>query len=175
MTPDTYARLAPAVQAFHRLQGRVVLHGEVQVEPPAGRGAGWLARLLGTPLKGARGPIVFELHAAPQAETWVRHFPQRRMASRLTQAPDGTLAEHLGWARLRFALVALPDGQLRMELLQLRCLGLACPRWLLPRITAQERGDAARLYFHVEAEMPFLGRVARYVGHLDLPATEPSP
>ena len=76
---------------------------------------------------------------------------------------------------MRFRLDALPDGRLSMALLQLRCLGLACPRWLMPRITAQERGEGDRLHFHVEAAMPGLGRVVRYVGHLVLPQGEERP
>jgi hypothetical protein len=169
-----YAELAPAVQAFHRLRGRVELHGEVSIEPPRSPLARLIGRLLGSPRQAAQGPIRFELDAAPAAETWTRHFPGRTMRSHMRLVEGGT-RERLGAADLRFTLHAA-DGALVMQLRAMRFLGVPCPRWLLPRIVAQETGDAqGRLHFHVAASVPGVGLVTRYRGWLDVAAARQMP
>lgn len=169
-----YAMLPPAVQAFHRLRGRVELHGEVSIEPPHSPLARLIGRLLGSPRQAAQGPIRFELDAAPEAETWTRHFPGRTMQSSM-QLIDGGTREQLGAADLRFTLHAT-DGKLVMQLRAMRFLGIPCPRWLLPRIVAEETGDAqGRLHFHVAASVPGVGLVTRYRGWLDVAAARQMP
>lgn len=164
-----YAALPPAVQAFHRLQGRVELHGQVRIEPPRSLPARLIGRLLGSPLRPAEGPIRFVLEAQPRAETWTRHFPGRTMRSQMRLAPDGRgTQETLGAATLRFTLAAA-DDRLTMQLRSMRFLGIPCPRWLLPQIVAEETADeAGRLHFHVAASVRGVGLVTRYRGWLDV-------
>jgi hypothetical protein len=90
------------------------------------------------------------------------------MTSRL-RLQDGLIEEQLGAARLRFALTAAEDA-LHMHLVGLRFFGVPCPRWLLPRLTAQETGIDDRLHFRVSAALPWIGTVASYSGHLLLEA-----
>lgn len=164
---DQYVRLAAAVQRFHRLQGRVQLHGEVETAAPGSLLARLLAGLLGTPRQAERGVIRFELEADPQSERWTRHFPSRTMRSDFRRAGP-LLEEHLGPVRLGFELLAT-DGALRMSLVRLHAFAVPCPRWLMPRIVAEERGVGGRLHFNVRAELPLVGIVAGYRGHLELP------
>ncbi|MHA6883928.1 DUF4166 domain-containing protein [Ralstonia pseudosolanacearum] len=161
-----YAQLAPAVQAFHRLSGRVVLHGEVETQPPASRAARWLAWCIRTPRTMTRGPIRFTLDAASAQETWTRQFPRQIMRSTLSLG-DGHIVERLGATQLRFTLEAV-DRALHMRLQGLRFLGVPCPAWLRPEVVAEETGDGDRLHFNVRASVPLLGVVAAYRGHLDL-------
>ena len=173
----SYARLAPALQRFHRLHGRHVLQGEVTTDAPASPLAGLLARGLGSPRRSANGPIRFELDVDAGGETWTRHFPGRTMSSRLREV-DGELVERLGAARLVFTL-AVADGRLVMRLRDVRFLGIACPAFLRPRIVAEETGEQGsggreRLHFRVEAHVPGVGQVVGYRGHLDLPAVDAS-
>lgn len=162
-----FEQLPEAVQRFHRLQGAWTLTGEVETEAPTT----WLARCLawglGTPRRATRGAIRFELLASPTVETWRRHFPAQSMQSTL-RLQGRELQESLGLSRLRFRLAASPQG-LEMLLVELHFLGLPCPRWLRPRIVAREQGRGQRLHFEVSADVPFIGRVAGYRGHLDLP------
>ena len=167
-----YAELAPAVQSFHRMAGRVRLHGEVETEPPASRAARWLAWCIRTPRTPTRGPIHFALHATAREETWTRHFPRHTMRSTLT-LHQGRIMERLGAAHLFFALEA-QDGLLRMRLEGLRFLGIPCPAWLRPTVLAEETGNGERLHFHVRASVPLLGLVAAYRGYLDLTTLEPA-
>ena len=169
---ERFWQLDPAVQRFHRLQGRHCLAGEVTTRAPASRLAWLLALCLGAPRHAGRGPIRFELDAAPAVETWTRHFPGRTMRSRLSADPDG-VAEVLGPLHLSFALTAR-DGALEMRLTRLALWRIVCPRRLMPRVQARESGDAGRLNFTVEAALPAIGLVARYEGHLALAGQVPS-
>lgn len=162
-----YTRLAPAVRRFHALQGRHVLHGWVDADPPASMAARVLAWCLGTPRAARSGPLRFELDATPTLEIWTRHFPGQTMVSRLSPGPR-RVVERLGPTRLTFRLAGDAAG-LGMQLERIHVLGVPCPRWLMPRVVAQESGDAARLHFHVQAFMPLAGRVASYRGYLELP------
>jgi hypothetical protein len=164
-----YERMHPAVRAFHDLQGSVELQGEVATEPPQGWMATVLAVLLGTPRRGDRGAIRFELRGDAEAQEWIRHFPARTMRSRL-RAQGGRVVETLGPVRLVFA-IREESGSLVMQLDALRCLGIPCPRWLLPVIHARETGSGSRLEFDVRATLPLVGQVAGYKGWLRIPET----
>lgn len=164
---ERFARLDPAVQAFHRLAGRHALHGWVRTQAPQSLAARLLALCLGTPLRASEGAIRFELQAGPLREVWTRFFPAQTMRSSL-HLQGGQIIESLGAARLGFRLEA-DGGRLVMRLQQLRFLGMACPTWLQPRIVAEERGEGDRLHFRIEAAVPWVGVVASYSGHLQLP------
>ena len=162
-----FTALAPALRRFHGLSGHHELHGVVETDPPASAIGRALAWGLGSPRRAASGPIRFELDAAPDAETWTRHFPARTMRSRM-QLVDGRVVERMGLARLVFSLDEV-DGGLRMRLQSLRFLGIPCPAWLRPRLLAEETGDGDRLCFRIEAAVTGLGRVVGYRGHLVVP------
>lgn len=163
--------LAPAVREFHGTAGRVAFDGWVETVAPRTRLALWLARWLGTPLQGGSHPIRFELDARPDLEIWTRHFLRRTMRSRMAFG-SGCLVERLGYVQLHFEL-SEQGGALRMHLREMRCLGLRCPRWLLPRVRAIEIGEGRRLHFDVQGDLPFIGLVAAYRGHLDLSSARP--
>ncbi len=161
-----YANLPLAVQRFHRLTGRIVLHGWVETHAPVSALARVLAYCLGTPRIASSGPLRFELEAGPCIESWTRHFPTQTMTSRM-RLVGGQVEERLGTAQLTFNLAAV-DGKLKMELARLRFLGVPCPRWLMPRVVADETGTEDQLHFQVVAALPLVGVVASYQGHLDL-------
>jgi hypothetical protein len=167
---QSFTQLAPALQRFHGLRGRHVLSGQVQIAVPASIGAKLLAVLLGTPLKPCQGAIRFELDAQPGQETWLRHFPGKTMRSTL-QGAGPYVTERLGAATLSFQLTE-QNGALNMQLVHMRFLGFACPKWLLPHIIARETGQPDQLHFEVQAVVPILGLVTRYTGFLTLPTPE---
>ena len=167
-----YAQLAPAVQTFHRMTGRVTLRGGVETEPPASRVARSLAWCIRTPHTPTRGPIRFMLDATTTEETWTRHFPRHTMRSTLFLHQE-RIIERLGAVRLVFALEA-EHGVLRMRLEGLRFLGIPCPAWLRPAVLAEETGSGDRLHFNVRASVPLLGVVAAYRGYLDLTTMKPA-
>ena len=168
---DRYAALPVPLQRFHRLSGRHELHGLVETDPPDSAAGRMLAWCLGTPTRATHGPIRFVLEAAPEVETWTRHFPGRTMRSRMHFA-SGRIVERMGPARLAFTL-DVSGGRLRMRLQALRFFGIPCPAWLQPRLVAEEAGDEVargqRLHFRIEAGVPLVGRVVGYRGYLVLP------
>lgn len=169
---ERFDHLPLAVRRFHRLVGLQELHGWVDTEAPSTLAARLLALCIGTPRRAMSGPIRFELHAAPEAETWTRHFPSQTMTSRMRlDAPR--VVERLGAARLTFNLCAA-DGRLEMRLTGLRFLGVPCPRWLLPTIIAEETGQHDQLHFRVRASLPVIGTVTSYRGHLTIVEKEAS-
>lgn len=165
-----YARLPVAVQRFHRLAGHAELRGWVEIGAPASGLARFLAFCLGAPRSAGAGSLRFELDARPTTETWTRHFPTRTMRSRL-QLVAGQVVERLGAARLSFRLSA-SEQQLSMTLVGMHFLGITCPRWLVPRVVAEETGTDDRFYFRVTAAVPVVGMVASYRGHLELPGKD---
>ncbi len=161
-----YARLPLAVQRFHRLTGRTILHGWVETHAPDSALARLLAYCLGTPRRASSGPLCFVLEVGPDMESWIRHFPAKTMTSRM-RLVGGQVEEQLGAAQLTFNLAAV-DGTLKMELARMRFLGVPCPKWLTPRIVADETGGEDQVHFMVVAALPRVGVVASYRGHLDL-------
>jgi Domain of unknown function (DUF4166) len=168
-----YAQLDTSVQRFHAQQGTVVLEGFAQVSGPSNLAGRLVALLIGTPTRSTQAPIRFQLSAEPQSETWTRYFDGRTMRSRLS-GDHGLLCERLGATTLRFAIQAR-DGKLEQVLVAMRCFGVPVPRLLWPRIVARESGNGERFEFHVEAHVPLVGRVVKYVGHLQLPTVKPAP
>jgi hypothetical protein len=166
-----FQRLAPALARFHSLSGTHLLQGRVQVDAPATWSGRLLALALGAPQRAAEGTITFELDARPAAERWTRRFPVQTMQSTLREAAGqvaGQVVEHLGAARLTFALHEA-EGRLVMQLQQLHFCGIACPKWLRPRVVAEETGIGEALHFKVQATVPWVGRVVSYQGHLRVP------
>lgn len=163
---ESFVRLAPEVQQFHRLAGKQTMHGRVEIHAPKSVLGKVLALFLGTPLAATQGPIKFELDAHPSEQTWTRHFPSKTMTSRL-QLIDGQLVEKLGAARLVFKLTEI-DGRLNMHLHRLHFFGVPCPKWLIPCVVAEETGGGGRLHFRVRADVPWVGLVASYQGYLSL-------
>ena len=161
---NSFAQLPVAVQRFHRLSGHKVLNGWVDTQAPSTAVGKLLALCLGTPMRATSGAIRFELDAAPDEETWTRHFPSKKTTSQLCRS-GGFVVEHLGAARLTFGLYVV-EGRLAMQLKKLYFLGVPCPGWLLPRIVAEESGHGDQLHFTVSASLPVVGRVASYSGHL---------
>ena len=129
--------------------------------------AGCRQRWVESPPRSRQGALRFELDASPAEERWTRDFPDRTMTSRL-HAQGDALIETLGAARLTFRLREVA-GAMEMQLAALRFLGIPCPRWLLPKITARETGDHEHLHFDVSAALPWIGQVARYRGTLHVP------
>jgi Domain of unknown function (DUF4166) len=164
---DAFNRLATPVQQFHSFVGRHQYHGQVKVAEPASILAKLLAILLGAPMKASQGPIRFELLAAPATETWTRFFPGKTMRSTLTKSGN-RIVERLGASRLTFELKEV-SGALEMRLEKLHFLGIPCPGWMAPTVTARESGGVNTLNFHVRASVPFVGTVASYTGHLNIP------
>lgn len=165
---DEFETLAPIVRRFHGVSGMHRYEGEVSIEGATsllGRLVAWLGRL---PSTAPAARFSFTIDATPAREIWTRYFPSRTMRSVLTADGD-QLTERLGMFRLRFNLMS-DNGHLRMQLLRITALGVPCPRWLFPKVVAEERGSDGRFHFDIRMHVPFAGQVVRYRGYLAMPA-----
>lgn len=162
--------LPAPLRSFHAAQGQHRFEGRYSAQGPTTLPAKLLARLMSLPGSVEDQAFSFELSADEQQEAWQRHFAGKTMRSCMRLQGD-ELVEQLGPARFHFAL-AVQEGELVMLLQSVSVLGLLrLPRFLFPAIVARETTSPGRLHFHVEARMPWLGLLAAYRGHLEIPAT----
>ena len=104
----------------------------------------------------------------PDRMIWNRRFGERKLEScfRLQQ---GRLIESLGPFRLQLRL-EVRDDRLRYVLERATLFGIPVPRSLAPDLEAWEGEREGRYDFAVEVRLPFIGRLVRYEGLLDLAA-----
>ena len=69
-----------------------------------------------------------------------------------------------------FALDVSPDG-MALKMQGVRLLGVPLPRFMLPSVFTFESECEGRYRFEVEASLPVLGRIVRYVGWLQADAS----
>jgi len=159
--------LDPPLRELHRGMG-----GTWRGTASVTRAKGWLAsiacRLAGLPPDMRDAPLRFELRSNGRQEIWTRWFGSSpAMSSRL--CADGKhLVEHLGPAKVRFALQA-EQGSLRWEAVGLKVLGIALPRRAFD-LRARIGGRDGQYHFFIEAKVAGLGALIRYEGKLAVQA-----
>ena len=171
---NQFNQLDANVQQFHRVQGIHHLKGRCCIRGAESLTGKLICILLRLPKATAVADLEFELKASEREETWIRHFPQRTMQSRLQAAADGLLGERIGPARLLFSLT-VDDGQLSMQLKAIRIFGLPWPKHWFPEVWAIERGEQDRFHFDVGARLRRFGLIVAYSGYLNLPEAESIP
>lgn len=166
-----YSELAPEIQTFHALQGSYRLKGEVDV---IGAETAWgrlLSRVMRFPASSPQQAFEFHLRTENGRELWQRHFPTRTMVSSMSVRRN-FLVESFGPMQCRFLLRA-ESHALIMEPQGMRCFGLPLPSFLLPQITATERGANGKLHFDVSARWPGSYLTVAYRGWLDISSAVP--
>ena len=158
-----FERLPDTVRRAH--VGTIRLSGHARVTR-GGIIAGILANAMGLPAMADRVEMSVEGEHLPDRMIWNRRFGDRRFQS-CFMLDRGRLIESLGPFRLRLRL-KVQDHQLRYALERVTLFGLAMPRSLAPHLDAWEGERAGRYDFAVEVRLPFIGRLVRYEGLLDL-------
>jgi hypothetical protein len=158
-----FATLPMPLQSIHARSGRHLYRGEVEVV--RGRGAlatlcAWTTRLPSN----WRGVVEVEIDAANARETWIRHFGEHRMASRLW-ARDGLLHERLGMLRFGFKL-GIEDDVIVWRVERVHALGMRLPRTWFAGVQARESEREGRYCFDVAAALPGVGLLVGYRGWL---------
>jgi hypothetical protein len=167
---DEYTKLSVEIQAFHALQGQYRLRGEVDVIGAETIWGRLLSLVMRFPTSSPRQPFEFYLRTEDGRERWQRRFPSRTMASTMSLS-DPLLIESFGLMKCRFML-RVAEHALVMEPQGMRYLGLPIPAFLLPKITATERGENGRLHFDVAACWPGKYLTVAYRGWLDIASAE---
>ena len=173
MTPPLYRRLLGQqfdelpvrVRELHDLSGTSVWAGRADVE----RGRSWTARmvasLLRLPPAGRDQALRVTFKPSRGREIWTREFNKTVFRSVQYQRA-GLLRERVGPATFVFALEASPHG-LALKLKSVRFLDLPLPQFLAPSVLTFETERDGHYQFDVEASLPFVGLIVRYVGWLE--------
>lgn len=167
----SYGELAPEIQTFHTLNGSYRLRGEVDVIGAETIWGRLLSVVMRFPVSSPQQPFEFHLRTESGKEAWQRRFPSRTMQS--SMSIGGTyLLESFGPMQCRFTLRS-EDGRLVMEPRGVRWFGIPLPAFLVPQISAAERGVNGKLYFDVSARWPGNYLTVAYRGWLDVANAEP--
>lgn len=170
---DRYRELPSAVQAFHSLQGKHRLTGEVTICGAESWVGKLLRRLMRLPPVSKACPFSFVLRADSLSETWSRLFPSQPMESTVA-ADHAFLTEQIGVLKLWYKIECRPQA-LTMYLRRVTIFGWSLPLYLMPKVHAIEHGTGERLHFSVAVHWPGNRRIISYIGYLDLPRVGRAP
>jgi len=162
---DSFEVLPPAVRAVHDSSRERAFTGRCDID----RGRSLMARVIGAatrlPRAGRDVPVRVTIRRDAHFETWTREFAGRSMRSVL-RARGTCLEERLGAATFRFALHADGAG-IRWDLVGVHALGIPLPVAWFRGVRASEGVLDGRYRFDVRAELPVIGLLVHYRGHLD--------
>jgi Domain of unknown function (DUF4166) len=173
MTPPLYRRLLGQrfdelpgrVRELHDLTGTSVWAGRADVERGSSPASRLVATLFGLPLAGRNQALRVTFKPSRSREIWARKFNKTVFCS-VQYERAGLLRERVGPTTFVFALEASAHG-LALKLKSVRFLGLPLPRLLTPSVLTFETERSGRYQFDVEASLPFVGLIVRYVGWLE--------
>ena len=158
-----FERLPETVRRAH--VGTIRLTGQARVMR-GGTFANMLANIMSLPPASDRIAMMVEGEHLPDRMIWNRRFGTRSFSS-CFRLRNGRLIESLGPFRLTLRLEAR-GGRLAYVLERVTLLGQAVPQILAPALEAWEGERDGRYDFAVEVRLPFVGRLVRYEGLLDL-------
>lgn len=164
-----FAELSPQLQRLHDVTAPQAWVGQSDVT----RGRGLLARIIaifaGLPESGAGQPLRVTFTPAGEGEA-ASELWERRFSGRLFRTRQWCRGEHIveaaGLVRFIFRPV-VADGTLALQLEGFRVLGVPMPRLFHPRVATREYETQGRYRFEVEAGLPLVGLLVRYVGWLE--------
>ena len=169
---DRFELLAPALRQFLSEESGGRVCGRLSITRTPGRLHNLAAAAMGIPPAGDYD-LVLEVLPFAGGQRWVRHFGTYTLA---TNQKDyrGMLIEYAGPASIGFELV-VQSGSLFFHPRHAWVMGIPLPRWLAPRIEAENRstetdGWRVRVRFCV----PLLGLVAEYEGNVEPEKASPS-
>jgi hypothetical protein len=160
---DDFDRLPETVRRAH--VGNVRLTGQARVTRGATL-ANALANMMGLPHTSDRIAMTVEGDHLPDRMIWNRRFGERKFESCFRLHKD-RLIESLGPFRLQLRL-EVREHRLHYVLERVTLFGMPVPHAFAPALEAWEGERDGRYHFAVEVRLPFVGRLVRYEGLLDL-------
>ena len=158
-------QLPPVLKQAHDADNRQRWTGTAVVTRSANPIARLLCRMMRLPSPGNDRPVTILFERTDTRERWSRAFAGRRYRSTLTER-DGLMIERMGPATNMFQIAVLA-GQLHLDLVGFRFLGIPFPNWARPHCHAREREEAGHYVFDVPVSLPWLGHVIRYTGRME--------
>jgi hypothetical protein len=154
--------LPPALRSFHDVETE--WRGRASFRVTRGKGVlrNLTAALGGLPPEGENVPLRLRVVAEGARERWIRHFGGHKLES-VQWAQGGLMVESFRGMRLGFRL-AVEGPALKLYPARAWLLGLPWPRFLAPRGTGVEVGQADGCAVVVRVELPLLGFLVQYEG-----------
>ena len=163
-----FDRLPREIQTMHDGVGQREAAGRCRVERgghPLARLVAWLFRF---PPAGDDLPVTVRFEGDGRREVWRRRFGQSPLTS-VQEIRDGMtpgrLIERFGPFAFELAVPSGPQG-LRLEPRRMWLWKLPIPSIFLPRIDAGETVENGRFIFDVRIDLPLVGQLVHYAGHL---------
>jgi hypothetical protein len=158
-----FVKLSDVVQRAHR--GTIRLTGSAKVERGKGLG-GLIAALMRLPKSNPKADLIVTAWHFPEKMVWSRSFDGRVFESTFRK-DDDFLVEQIGPLSL-FLQPMCEGGRLVYRLIATHIGPIALPRALSPSMTAWESETDGKYAFEVSVSLPFLGRLVRYSGQLEV-------
>jgi hypothetical protein len=162
---ERFEQLPARVRELHDVTGTSVWTGRADVERGRSLLSRTVATLFGLPPAGHDQALEVTFTPDGGTELWQRRFGAATFRS-LQYERRGLLRERVGPSTFVFALEASADG-LALRLKGVHFLGVPLPGLLAPLVRTFESERDRRYHFEVEASLPLLGRIVRYVGWLE--------
>lgn len=160
---EDFGALHPAIVQAHSF-GVDRLEGLARVDGAGGAPARLVSRMFGFPREADEVPVTVRFDRRGSGETWTRTFGDRTFSSHLDQK-GGLLRERFGPLRFTFRLMER-DGGIAIIPVAWSLLGMPLPGRLQPDGVATERGLLGAFTFDVPINVPIIGKVEHYRGHL---------
>jgi hypothetical protein len=165
---ESFGRLAQPIQHMHSGSKAFSVKGKADVSG----GDGVLARLarfaIGFPACEKNVDVRVDFEFIGDREIWTRHFGDAKFVSQQFKGQGrytGLMVEKFGPLSFGMAVVER-DGTLHLRMRGGDVLGIPLPRFLWPRIAAQEHGADGKFNFDVDISLPVVGQVVHYQGWL---------
>jgi hypothetical protein len=168
--------LGPSIRQIHA-GGGVRGRGEFDIRHGRRALARLLARCARLTRPGDAVPTVLTVTAIDGgSECWDRRFGETHLSSTQHRHRDGLLAERIGFTELLIRVTVVDGGVSYASAgAALRCgrVRVALPRWLAPRVSADERpGERpGRVRTRVSVAVPVAGELLCYSGYIDVEVT----
>jgi hypothetical protein len=165
---ESFGRLAQPLQDMHSGSKAFSVKGKANVSGSDGVLAKLARLMIGFPARGQDVVVRVEFQFVGDREIWTRHFSEVKFVSQQFKGQgryQGLMVEKFGLLSFGMAVVER-NGTLQLGM---RCgdiLGIPFPRFLLPRIAAQEHGADGKFNFDVQIGLPLVGQVVHYQGWL---------
>ncbi len=166
---EEFDRLPRTVKRLHDGGSRAYL-GHAEISGKAGLLHRLLRQIMGFPMNGSDVVVEVAIEVEGDDEIWTRNFAGTNFSSRIRQAPDDPALQEECFGPLCFGFdLSCRGGGLDLRLRRWRCLGVAMPAFLGPRITGRENEECpGRFCFDIQIHLPLLGHLIGYSGCLEV-------